>query len=425
MKKRLAALVMAFACAAAVFTVTRMKAEAKIYTDVDEYIDSYGIYYTYLNTDNDINTYDSLRPSYTGTKVVGGTIGGKAYTCDHPGKYVDPWMDKNEVKNRRHQTLQAAAQIVAGATGSDHEKVKYLHDRLCEKTVYSLEGNYEIEASIAKAYGALVNGKAKCVGYAEAFKLLCDFADIPCMYVSGKAHGVEHVWNIVKLEDGEWYEVDCTYDDTTDDKHNNIVYDWFLIPTADMNVDHVRDNDKIYLMNFCPTAYGTKFAYSKKEISVSDAKYTVTSLGGAEYKQCKSNKETVRIPDTILVNGREYEVTSIAKNAFKNNKKIKKIIVGKNIESIGENAFMKCKNLEHADLSKCKIKELNLNLFKGDGKLKKLYLNGGNITSVKKDALKKINPNCTITVKSFTGNKGSFKRMLKKQGAKKCRIKFK
>ena len=60
-----------------------------------------------------------------------------------------------------------------------------------------------------------------------------------------------------------------------------------------------------------------------------------------------------------------YKVTSVSKNAFKNNKKIKKITVGKNIKSIGSNAFSGCKNLRTIIVKSKQIKTIGKNAFKG------------------------------------------------------------
>ena len=78
--------------------------------------------------------------------------------------------------------------------------------------------------------------------------------------------------------------------------------------------------------------------------------YIVTSGKGktptVQYTAPKSTaKGTVTIPAKAKVDGVSYRVTSIADNAFKNNKKITKVVIGNNIVSIGKNAFAKCTKL--------------------------------------------------------------------------------
>lgn len=104
-----------------------------------------------------------------------------------------------------------------------YEKVLSIHDYVCASTVYDLTGRY-----VYSAYGALVDQRSVCEGYAEAFKLLCDQNGIPCVLVSGTgitSKGEEnHMWNYVRMDDGQWYAVDATWDD---DKE--ILRSYFLV----------------------------------------------------------------------------------------------------------------------------------------------------------------------------------------------------
>jgi hypothetical protein len=58
------------------------------------------------------------------------------------------------------------------------------------------------------------------------------------------------------------------------------------------------------------------------------------------------NAATVTVPDTVTINNVTYKVTAIAPNAFKNSKKLKKVVIGSNIITIGKQAFYGCKNLK-------------------------------------------------------------------------------
>lgn len=72
-----------------------------------------------------------------------------------------------------------------------------------------------------------------------------------------------------------------------------------------------------------------------------------------EYHQASENSsETVTIPGKITIKGTTYNVTSVADNAFKNNKKVKKVIIGENVKTIGANAFMGCSNLQTVTMGK-------------------------------------------------------------------------
>lgn len=76
---------------------------------------------------------------------------------------------------------------------------------------------------------------------------------------------------------------------------------------------------------------------------------------------------SIKIPDTIKVNGKKYKVNEIDANACKNLKKLANVTIGKNITKIGKNAFNGCKTLKTITiktklLTKSSIKS---NAFKG------------------------------------------------------------
>lgn len=64
-----------------------------------------------------------------------------------------------------------------------------------------------------------------------------------------------------------------------------------------------------------------------------------------EFTKPVYKKASVRIPDTIKVNGITCKVTGISANAFKNNESLKSVTIGRNVTVIGTNAFYGCKKL--------------------------------------------------------------------------------
>ncbi|MFC4803848.1 transglutaminase domain-containing protein [Filifactor villosus] len=61
----------------------------------------------------------------------------------------------------------------------------------------------------ATAYGALVKKEAVCQGYAHTFYLLATRCGLEAHIVSNG----DHAWNIIKLDDGNYYHVDVTWED--------------------------------------------------------------------------------------------------------------------------------------------------------------------------------------------------------------------
>ena len=77
-------------------------------------------------------------------------------------------------------------------------------------------------------------------------------------------------------------------------------------------------------------------------------------------------KTSVTIPTTIKIKGATYKVTEISTNAFKNNRKLKKVVIGQNIVRIGKNSFYGCKKLTSITIksSRLTLKNIGKNAFK-------------------------------------------------------------
>lgn len=77
-----------------------------------------------------------------------------------------------------------------------------------------------------------------------------------------------------------------------------------------------------------------------ENISAGNVIYKITkAYSTVEYVKMNNKATTVVIPATVTIGGIKYKVTSIANNAFKNNKTLKKVTIGSNVTWIGKNAF--------------------------------------------------------------------------------------
>jgi hypothetical protein len=107
---------------------------------------------------------------------------------------------------------------------------------------------------------------------------------------------------------------------------------------------------------------------SNKTVSVSGAKYTVTDTDKktVEYKAPTNTKKTsVTVPSQVTIEGTKYQVTSIAKNAFKNNKKLRSVTIGSHVKKIGAGAFQGCSNLKKIIVKSKKLTSIGAKAFKG------------------------------------------------------------
>lgn len=86
---------------------------------------------------------------------------------------------------------------------------------------------------------------------------------------------------------------------------------------------------------------GTKY-------TVGGNQYTVLKAGlSVRFSKANPKAKTVTIPNTITVDGINYKVAEVGANAFKNNKKVKKVTIGANVVKVANKAFNKCPSLRN------------------------------------------------------------------------------
>lgn len=134
---------------------------------------------------------------------------------------------------------------------NDVDKVMAVHDYLIDHIEYS----YTHIRSFA--YGALIEGKAVCQGYAQSLSIILNSLNVDCHTIVANTKGsnpVLHEWVRVKLDDG-WYYIDLTWDDTHWVQDKN--YKYFLITTDMISKDHETG----YSIAGGPEVDGSKYLY--------------------------------------------------------------------------------------------------------------------------------------------------------------------
>lgn len=105
--------------------------------------------------------------------------------------------------------------------------------------------------------------------------------------------------------------------------------------------------------------------------TIAGNQYRITKVG-AEVSLIKTNSKakSINIPATIKASGITYKVTTIAKKAFKQNKKLQSVTVSANVKKIGNNAFFKCLSLKTVNLKTVLLtsKTASKKAFKGANK---------------------------------------------------------
>ena len=125
---------------------------------------------------------------------------------------------------------------------TDLEKVFYVHEWLVQNIAYDREHLSDDVQDDHNLRGALLDGTAVCDGYAKTYALVLRKLGITGVLVTSKDIG--HAWNMVEL-DGNWYQVDCTWDDPVDgsDQLGYCTHKHLLCTTEEMNTNHNDDGD--------------------------------------------------------------------------------------------------------------------------------------------------------------------------------------
>ena len=124
---------------------------------------------------------------------------------------------------------------------TDFEKVLTIHDYMAENIKFVSEDT--TNTKYHTAYSALVGKETVCDGYARAFSILLNKAEIPNHYVAGyvmkKDKISAHAWNMVQLN-GKWYHIDLTWDRIVSSKTGEVKirHDYFLRSDEIMKKDH-------------------------------------------------------------------------------------------------------------------------------------------------------------------------------------------
>lgn len=162
--------------------------------------------------------------------------------------FVDYFETSSDVRVSRLLVDKIADNILQDATGSTKDKIKHIHDELVDRISY----NQERDVNNSNIYGALIQKKCVCEGYAEAFKYILDKIDIPCVVIYGtgidsKGDTEAHAWNYVKMDDDKWYAVDVTWDDPIIIGNGKLTdrsrYRYFLKGSDNFSATHIENGD--------------------------------------------------------------------------------------------------------------------------------------------------------------------------------------
>ena len=150
----------------------------------------------------------------------------------------------------------AIVDSITNPSMTQRQKVTAIHKWICQNVEYDYSfSHYSLE-------GAVNEGLAVCQGYAVTFNEMCNAAGIECEMVTGTtdssivrtvsvdgqtlyiyaAGNGGHAWNQVKV-DGQWYQIDTTWDDGYGEyTSDGFITTYFLITPENMMYDHKYNN---------------------------------------------------------------------------------------------------------------------------------------------------------------------------------------
>lgn len=198
---------------------------------------------------------DAWREAYYQNPLI---LGAKGYRMNKTGTAMRVVYDEDAVTTAAKQAeiQNVISSIIASIITEDMtelEKELAINQYLCDNIVYDEDALANAEKNDFKyvddefidsftAYGALINGKCVCAGYAAAFKLLAQEAGLEAVVVTGFLEGsLSHAWNKVKI-DGEWQILDVTNND------NEYLFN-ALLNLPDYAGDRVLVEDKDYVLD--------------------------------------------------------------------------------------------------------------------------------------------------------------------------------
>lgn len=176
---------------------------------------------------------------------------------------------------------------------SDFKKAVIIHDELALKCSYFTDSGM----NYATAYEAIVNKKANCQGYSEAYSYLLSLVGVKSELVESTA--MNHAWNKVCI-DGEYYHVDLTWDDPVPNKDGHVDHTYFLLSDEAISsgsdhygFDSSFKSESTKYDNYKYRYVDTKFCY------VGDDCYFIDNTASSQYEKCLLNYDYTT--DTVEV----------------------------------------------------------------------------------------------------------------------------
>lgn len=154
----------------------------------------------------------------------------------YPGnKIIYAWRsgDESGLTQEEKEVMELALSLVEQARAESQTQFEiqlWLYNWLCEHIQYDnpdmdVPDDEYLKLRQLTCVGALLDSKANCQGYTDAFYLLGTLAGFDVCRIGGESEE-PHSWNGIML-DGKLYFVDATFGDMEDENGQAMLYTWF------------------------------------------------------------------------------------------------------------------------------------------------------------------------------------------------------
>ena len=137
--------------------------------------------------------------------------------------YVCPMISKDYVTDSSRKSAQASIKsflkTIAGKINwkyTNYYKALVINNYIVNNCTYAYDspGKPSEQDYAHSISGPIFKKKGVCEAYAKLFQLCLNYVGVDCIYVHGKGGSEAHAWNIVKLDDGKYYNYDTTWNDS-------------------------------------------------------------------------------------------------------------------------------------------------------------------------------------------------------------------
>ena len=237
-------------------------------------------------------TSECASNDYTFTMTATGTYNFRFYVMDTAAEVTYLRVNFNiSVSDDKYPSVDsivrsAVAECNSKTDGSEYAKALWLHDWLLDQL------EYDKTLKWSSAESALTRGLGTCQSYESAYAKLLTAAGIENSETRDTYDG--HTWNAMKL-DGQWYQTDCTWDDSSDNWYSfDQRHLYFGLTDELMAIAH-PGHSKIY----------TTDDYKTRSTSLAD-NYFVRTGDAAKWAKAYSD----RIQKNLDAGKTEFEITA-------------------------------------------------------------------------------------------------------------------